>query len=264
MLPLAWQRLEQVFTVETLMTPRAKLLTWELGADMSEARAEAGRRRFDLLPLAEEGRIMGVLHIDAESPELLTKKWLVSRDTGIPDLLSLFAESGQPGFLVFHRQDVVGLVTPADLNKLPARAFFYNLIGELELSLAVLIRNHFNAQLEQDPDSLLQLLSGTRRAALQDERNALIQGNADIDLIELLYLSDMVNIVAKQSRLRDALGFSSRNQAEDTLGGLNALRNSTMHPVRPLLEDIPDDLLKLHRRVQRATDVLSKLQSANR
>ena len=61
---LAWGLLRQVFTVETIMTPRRDLLTGEQGTDLAPVRAEARRRHFDLLPLTHEGRIVEVLRVE--------------------------------------------------------------------------------------------------------------------------------------------------------------------------------------------------------
>lgn len=94
---LAWELLEQVFTAETLMTPRAELRTWQRGTDLSSVVDEARHQHFDLIPVTENGRIVGVLRAEATEPEPLIDQWLVSRDTGIPDLLTLFAESERPG-----------------------------------------------------------------------------------------------------------------------------------------------------------------------
>lgn len=257
---MGWELLEQVFTVETLMTPREDLLTWERGPDPSALRAEAKRERFELVPVTEGGRIVGVLHSETTEEESLTDKWLVSRDTGIPDLLSLFVESERPGFLVFHRQEVVGLVTPADLNKLPARVYFYNLIGEVELALAGWIRDHFTG----DSDELLLTLSEGRRKEIKERESSLAEGNANVDPIQLLDLSDLVNIVAKREELRAGLRFYSRRQTERALNDIVDLRNRTMHPVRPLLERIPDDLVRLHERVEQACDALHRLRSRSR
>lgn len=259
MTPLTWELLERVFTAETVMTPRKEMLTWERGGDLSTLRSEAKQRRFDLIPVTEHSRIVDVLCVDAEAPEPIIDQWLVSRDTGIPDLLALFAQSGRPGFLVFHRQDVIGLVTPADLNKLPARVYFYNLIGELELALAGCIRNHFVG----DPGGLIQTLGEKRQQNLDDQVGKLIEGHADVDPVQLLCLSDLVNIVAKREELRVELGFSSRRAAESVLNGLVCLRNDTMHPVRPLLERIPEDVQKLHARVEQARDVLRRLKPSS-
>jgi len=61
MIPLTWELLKRVFTVETIMTPRKELLTWERGADASALISEAKRQRFDLIPVTENDRIIGVM-----------------------------------------------------------------------------------------------------------------------------------------------------------------------------------------------------------
>ncbi|HSR32867.1 MAG TPA: hypothetical protein VLY63_20070, partial [Anaerolineae bacterium] len=60
--------------------------------------------------------------------------------------------------------------------------------------------------------------------------------------------------------LRSRLGFSSRRAVENALGGLNDLRNRTMHPVRPLLTRIPEDLERLRRYGQQAGEILRRLE----
>jgi len=252
---LTWGLLRQVFTVETLMTPRRDLLTAPQGMGLASLRAEARRRRFDLLPLTRDGRIVGLLRVRDGEPEPLNERWLVSRDTAIPDLLSLFVETTRPGFLVLRRQEVVGLVTPADLNKLPTRVFLYNLIGEVELALAAQIREHFDG----DAGQMLNLLSPKRRREIKEPLAHLAEGNVDIEPMQLLRLSDLINIMAKREELRAELGFSSRRAAEMALGGLNDLRNRTMHPVRPLLERIPEDMERLQKYGRYAGEVLQRL-----
>jgi len=253
---LTWGLLRQVFTVETIMTPRSDLLTGEQGTDIASVRAEARRRRFDLLPITQDGRIVEVLLVKAGEREPLTDRWLVSRDTAIPDLLQILLESGRPGFLIFQRQDVVGLVTPADLNKLPVRVYLYFLIGEVELALTLQIRRHFAAA----PEQALHMLSTKRRAELEEQIAGLTEQNIGVDPVQLLRLSDVINIAAKHEPLRSQLGFSSRRAVESALGGLNDLRNRTMHPVRPLLSQVPEDMERLQRYGQQAGEILRRLE----
>lgn len=253
---LTWGLLRQVFTVETIMTPRRDLLTGEQGTDLASVWAEARRRRFDLLPITRNGRIVEVLLVEDGEREPLTDRWLVSRDTAIPDLLQILLESGRPGFFVFQRQEVVGLFTPADLNKLPVRVYLYFLIGEVELALTLQIRSHFAAK----PEEALQMLSAKRRGELEEQIAGLTEQNIGVDPVQLLRLSDVINIAAKHGPLRSRLGFSSRRAVENALGGLNDLRNRTMHPVRPLLTRIPEDLERLRRYGQQAGEILRRLE----
>lgn len=250
-----WGQVRGAFTAELLMTPREELFTWEVTNDLSEARTEAERRHFDMIPLTEEGHIVAVLLMEeASEPEPITDRWLISQDTSIDDLGPLFAESGRPGFLVLHRQDVVGLITPADLNKMPARVYFYYLIGEVEVALAARVEDHFEA----NESALLECFSEDRRETLPEQWSAMVEGNADVEIIQTLYLSDLVTAVAKTPNLRSALGFRSRKQTENALGGLVELRHRIMHLVRPLLEEVPEDLSALLDRAARANEVLGR------
>ncbi len=56
------------------------------------------------------------------------------------------------------------------------------------------------------------------------------------DLMEYLYLSDLINIIAKK-HLYGVLGYPSRKTFEKSLGPINNLRNEAVHPTRSLITD---------------------------
>lgn len=248
-----WLPLNEVFTAEDLMTPRDQLHS--IAADNGETPIPSESQQYDVIPVTEKGRIVGVLEKGAGEMQKLSEQWLVSRDTGVPDLLRLFTSTKRKAFLVLHKQEIVGLVSPADLNKLAARIYLYNLIGEMELGLMTLIKDHF----EDRQDEFIQYLSSERQEASSTLLQGLEAGNAELDLLQQLYLSDLINIVVKEPALREKLRLASRNQAGKALGGLNELRKRIMHPVKPLLEKVPEDLFSLHERVSRITDLLDQL-----
>lgn len=239
-----WDLLGEVFTVESLMSPRNRLLTLHDGIDdLTHIRNEAIKRRFDIVPVEENDQITSVMVIDTGTTRPLSDHWLISRDTSIPDLLTCFVVSKRPALLVLYKQDVIGLVTPADLNKLPSRAFFYHLIGELEIKSAKLIRQFGMGEVE---DVMSVIGNKKRKASIQK----LVEGNADIDIIELLYLKELFMLIQKNEYIRSKLDFSTMEEARKSFIQINDLRNQTMHLVRPLLEKIPNDLNKLHDRVR--------------
>jgi hypothetical protein len=133
----------ETFDVSQIMTLRDELLCWERGAPQAPVLAQAREDGYNVVPVTEESRIVDVLLVAEERTEPLTRDWLVSRDTGLPALLDLFVETAKPVLLVLHGQDVVGLVSPADLNKLAMRVYLYHLIGGLEMGLKDLISEHF-------------------------------------------------------------------------------------------------------------------------
>lgn len=248
--------LDQVFTVDRIMTPTAKLAAWPVDGDPVALWRNDALRRFDLVPASDAKRIGAVWVRAEQEPRQLTRDWLLSQGTPIAELLDLFADSGRAGFFVIYGQSIQGLVTPADLNKLPVRAFLYSLIGDLEMNLGALVAEMF----DNDLDRLLESVSGKRREYLEKELQVMEEGNADIDVVELLYLSDLISIIGKNEALRSPLGYTSRSAVKDDLGGLNELRNDIMHPVRPMLEKVPEDLETLRDRVRRARDVLVKIE----
>lgn len=255
--PLPWNLLDQVFTVGAIMTPLEDLLTAETGTEPKPALVEAVRRHFDVILQVEAGRVVGVIWAESGKVEALTGHWLISRDTSIPVLLSVFVTSDLPALLVLYGQDVVGLVVPADLNKISARAYVYSLIGELEVALAAFVQRSY----ANDPEAMLALLSENRRSKIKRDMEDMVQGDSDVDPIHLFYFKDLVDCVAKNPACYKRLGYSSRSAVKKELGGLVCLRNQTMHMVSPLLTTALEDLCKLCDRVTRAQDWLAKLRS---
>jgi hypothetical protein len=248
MLP-TWNLLEQVFTVETIMTPRNQLLAWDGSAALDTLWQQAANLKIDTIPVTDHGQIIGILRRGETETSPLTPDWLISRDTSIPHLLEVFAAKKQPCLFVFHRQEIIGIVTPADFNKLPARTYFYNLLAELEMLIASRAREHFG----QTQDVILTLLD--RQGELEALKTHMAESDLEIDIIHTLNLSDMVNVICKVDTMRERLGFPSRKQVEKQLNGLVHLRNDIMHPVRLILDDY-QGIDKLNERVQRALALL--------
>jgi hypothetical protein len=156
--------------------------------------------------------------------------------------------------LVFQRQRVItGIVTPADLNKAPARTFFYNLIAELEMVIASLVEDCFkNRQYE-----ISRLLSSERKQDIEDAVTEMVETDREIEIIHLLYLSDLVKILRKEESLRKSLDFESSSQVKNELGSLVDLRNDLVHPVRLILGE-KRDVAKLYEQIQTAFEVLHR------
>lgn len=255
--PQKWPILSSTFTVEHLMTPRDQLNIWDLDKNSGQFPIFA-ELEFDIVPVIQNGEITSVLEKENKTHEQLSHRWLISRDTSIPDLLEYFIQSSQKAFLVLHGREVIGLVSPADLNKLPARAYIYHLIGELEMSLAEFAR----LELGQDEERVYSYLSNERKIEIISLHNRLSEGNAEVDIIQFLYLSELFGIVEKDEILRSRLGFTSRNQANKQFSGMNELRKKIMHLVGPLLEKVSEDLKKLQARIHRAVEILDQLATA--
>jgi hypothetical protein len=235
------------------MTPAESLTYWDPESSNESCFQEDGNLKYDVIPVKKDGQISGFITNDRpDEIKQLERKRLITHDSPISELVSLFLETLLPALFVISRQEIVGLVTPADLNKLPTRIYIYSLIGEVELQLSNLIRQERRIT----PEEILSLISKDRSYDVRSLMETLDDQNVDIDIYQLLYLSDMLSIIQKTKVLREGLGFSSRKEAEHGLSGINDLRSQTMHLVKPLLSKMPKDLHTLDTRLARIRHVL--------
>jgi len=242
------------------MTPREEMVTQKENASIAQIRALAHDNHFDVIPLTDKNnKIVKLYNFQEDKVEELIRDWLISRDTTTPDLLEYFVNSKKPAFFVFSKQKVVGIVTPADLNKIPARVFFYNLVGVLEIALVNLLKEYFG----NDETLFLKSLTKTIRDKILQKYEELKSGNTEIDIFQQLYLSDIVKIICGNIRLRELFKIHSRQKCEKLLNGIVDLRNQVMHPSRFLIQKLPDDLLRLNKRVQRLNSILEEVQKLN-
>ena len=255
-----WSELDQMYQVHLIMTPTEGMTCWEVNGSRDGCIGKDGELIYDVIPVMEKGQIIGVMTKDKPfEVQILERDWLITHDTPISELVGLFISTRRPAFLVYSNHEIVGIVSVADLNKLPARTYVYTLIGDVELQLSNLIRCETSLSTEQ----ILSLISGTRLAEIQTRLVELQAHNVDIDVIQLLYLSDMLSIIEKSRVLRVCLGYRSRQHAETELGGINDLRTKTMHLVKPLIEVMPDDLQSLNDRLNRIEYILNLKQNSN-
>jgi len=246
-----------IITVKSIMTPKEELITCSEDVPIDKLREEATQHHFDVIPLSQNGKIDQFYFVHRNSIMDITRDWLISLDTTIEDLIQLFVDTNKPAFFVIQKQEIVGIVTPADLNKIPSRMYFYNLVGELEVELVGILRDHFNMK----EKLLLESLRESTREQIIREHNQLKAGNAEVDIFQLLYLSDIFRLINTNDDLREKLKIPTRSQGEKLFQGIDRLRNQIMHPSRFLIQKIPDDLNKLNERVQRVRYVLNRIKN---
>lgn len=151
------------------MTPHERLMTCG-PLEFVDAVMHKNDQRFSVLPVVRDGRICGLFDaarwFDAESLphtrigddfERLAESHHIDSGASIMS----FAETAdeRPTRLVVADQEIVGLVCPADLQKLPVRAALFCLITALELAMASRIQATWPA----GPDWLCLLCEGRRR-----------------------------------------------------------------------------------------------------
>ncbi len=128
----------------------------------------------------------------------------------------------QPFLFVLERDRVNGMVTRADLQRLPVSMVALGLIIAAEAALDVLIARFTNMQ-------WLSLLSPERQEDIQvvfDDRR---KRNAEITRLQCLNLDDRMTIASKLDRLRLELGHSSRKGFNKWAKPIKDLRNTLAH-----------------------------------
>jgi len=172
--------------------------------------------------------------------------------------LRIFKETGGRPLLVISGQAVAGIVTPADLNKIGARIYVYNLIGLLERRLADLIGRHFR----ENSQGILDCLPRDRQRKIREQLKQLKEGNVDGSAIELLYFRELLEIAGSTQEIWSKLRYKSATAFNNATYGLVEIRNATMHTVHPLLRNTTDSLEQFMHRIDRAIELLGRLETA--
>jgi hypothetical protein len=146
-----------------------------------------------------------------------------------------------------------GFFTLADLNKHPFRAAVYPLFAELESELALLAGNHF-----RDPWTWLSKLDKDRQARLVGYWELSKRDGVDVGPLAGTTLSELSKIIGLAEPLRAQLGFASKGKWDDFFGSLVHLRNSVMHPVRPLFTTT-DEVEVVYEQLAKVLDLLNRI-----
>ena len=247
---------EPGYTVLDIATPLAQLTCWRVDEPRDAVVTAAGAHNLSFIPVLDDDGVCGIisradLHAGASALPL-TADWLLATDTPVLELFRLFAQRPRRVFLVLQASSVVGLVTPADLNKIPARASVYLLVAHFEMELARLLRQEF----DEDGD-FRPFFTASRWHKLQEDKTQRTRGDVELDLLQMMELGDLVDIARKHDGVRRQLGFASNSQCRKAMD-LQGIRNRISHPTRPLIErredladlnDACERLVDLHRRI---------------
>jgi hypothetical protein len=160
-------------------------------------------------------------------------------------------------FFVLEGNNLVGLVTYSDLNKSPVRALLFILISKFEFLLLQEIKSHY-----KDALSWFNKLDSSKQKKIKCNFESKKKADVDTVIEDCLNLGDMVCILETDENFRAMVGYSSRSSCERELGGLDDLRNRTMHPSDSLI-DCYEDVTKLKGRVERLQKGISKLQASH-
>jgi hypothetical protein len=178
----------------------------------------------------------------------LDKSAIVSNESPIARVLQLLSEHG----LVFTVGDrgLAGFVVHSDLDRQPARTYFYLLVAGIEILLADIVRS------TQPADAVVGALKSGMAKQYEKARAA----NTENHPVEYLYLATLLELFLGNSEVRRTalLGQASL----DWLGKLNKFRTLVMHPAISIAA--ARSPLEIAEFTRMAAEVIGQLQRLSR
>lgn len=204
----------------------------EQEASSEKAQAIMTQCRFDVLPITASNEIVReYFHTrnwsDYNSIERKEIDYsdVVSFRIPLHSLIKSFAKEQRLFYFLENEGRIVGLVSVVNLNCRQVRTFIFSLVSELEIRLSQFINSVMNEA---------EILDSGVGKDIKERYDSDKEKGLEPDLMEYLYLSDLINLIAKKHQYK-VLAYESRTKFEDALGPINALRNEAAHPTRSLI-----------------------------
>lgn len=236
--------------VRHLLTPISRAVGFERTASEHDVIDVLRSHDFDIGPVWLDGVIVGFVRaadLDDRSTDPIEPRFrrldgslLVSADATVGSVMGWLQE--RPFLFVVDRIEIVGLVTPSDLNKQPGRVYFYLLIADLEVMAAQAIRKSYPNQ-----EHALSKLSRDPRRKAERLLTAQRDGDVEADAVAVLDFGDLLAIIGGTPDLRSMLAPALAEQWDVRSRALRRLRNDVMHMGRSLATDRKSSLERLTR-----------------
>ena len=237
--------------------------------DAAEATPERAQQvmqahRFDVLPVVGPTSVREYFRTavwgdySAIERRSVSHRDLLPISSPIREVIRGFATEARDFYFLASERRVCGLVSVVNLNCRQVGVWLFSLLSELETELAAFLTAH-----APEADLLAQELGPEASRQAQETRARYDTDRAkgvDVPLVEYLYLSDLINSIAKR-KLFDRLGYESRSAFEKHFNPMNDLRTRVAHPVRSLVTD-PDSCGKLWSTLEDVEQALFSLRAA--
>lgn len=166
------------------------------------------------------------------------------------DLIDRFNITNRLFFFLSSDGQIKALITRANLNERPIKAWLYTMLCALEMNLGKFIKSE-----KFTDEDILKQLTDDRKKKIYNNYEEDQELGVENNLVEYLYLSDLINICRKKTMYKK-LKYSSATKFKE-LNTLNGLRRQVMHPVSAII-DRKNTLRKLSKRVGILKDALNR------
>lgn len=186
-------------------------------------------KEFDYIVVYDEANVVGLLEkrtalnagnkLVSEIFDPISERNLISEEAGVLEFL--LKANNSPARLVLSGDKIKGIVTIADLQKLPVRAAVYAMIMHMELLMTDVLRH-----LYQGGENIIDMIRSTkRRGKCQKKFENLTKNNLCIDQFGALDFCDKRDLLSQSS---NKVGLSKRI-IENELKMIEKARNSLAH-----------------------------------
>lgn len=186
--------------VSIIMTPRNQLKTCQL-SDKIDDLIKKNLENFSFLPVSDTlENIIGVLNLKnknlirnnlvKEYYEPINEKIIIGGNSNINEFIKNVKE--EPFKLVISKNEISGLVTMSDMQKIPVRVSVFSLIIELEIMMSDLIN-----KLYPNEETWMNLLTISRRNKLNEEELRVKKSDNFVSKIIFTQFGDKAKILEK-------------------------------------------------------------------
>ncbi|MCR9115431.1 MAG: hypothetical protein NXI22_00615 [bacterium] len=215
---------QQAFTVYDIAEP---LVSFDDTTPAESVREFMESRRFEIVGIRKDGRIAGYVDISdlgagvcGDCIKPFHDEHVIAESTSFAELVLNLKEERR--LFVSCLGQVGGTVSRTDLQKPPVRMWLFGMVTLIEM--------RFNRMIERfSADTWRDFLSLGR---IQKAEELLVERrrrNQDLELLDCLQLSDKVQIIARNEKLREMTLFPSRRKLEEAAKVLEKLRNNLAH-----------------------------------
>ena len=182
----------------------------------------------------------------------------IVRDEDIITIADLLGALSDDRAVLVTRHDTgpFGFITLSDLNRHALRKALYDLLSEVESRLATLLDRNV-----ADLLSAIDDLSESNQMRLLGHYHYMKRKGLDLSPLAGATLTQLIDLAQRQPDILKLLGYSKTKFKAD-FGSISDLRNSVMHPVRPLVHSQKDVASTLDR-VVRIAELRNRLRSTS-
>lgn len=211
--------------------------------DEEKAKEKMKKKRFDVLPILN--------HNGTVDKYFSTREWnnydklnlnpieqtnSIYYRLSLNDLVRKFNEEKRHYYFLTNHKEILGLVSYVNLNCQAVYNYLFQVIADIEQSIAYLLRDHL------DQNEIIELFKKSSDIHLNDVAKnfeASVKPGKDNNIFEHMYLQTVGITLNKFNNmlpvnLKKLNKYNSKFAPEGVYG---ELRNKVMHPVRPILND---------------------------